>query len=54
MIPCRTQGYVHAQDRLVQMELQRLAALGRLSEALPSSNQTVAIDTYFRFLKYEI
>lgn len=43
---------MHAKDRLVQMELQRLAGQGRLSEALKSSNETLAIDTYFRFLKY--
>jgi hypothetical protein len=34
------------------MELQRLAGQGRLSEALKSSDETIAIDTYFRSLKY--
>ena len=45
-------GYVHAKDRLVQMELQRLAGQGRLSEALKSDVGLIAVDTYFRSLKY--
>ncbi len=33
------QGYVQAQDRLWQMELQRIGVSGRLSELSPSSGQ---------------
>ncbi len=43
---------MHAKDRLVQMELQRLAGQGRLSEALKSDVGLIAVDTYFRSLKY--
>ncbi len=42
------QGYVHAQDRLWQMELQRRAGAGRLSEVL--GEPTLEIDRYFRTL----
>ncbi len=40
------QGYVHAQDRLWQMELQRRAGSGRLSEVL--GEVTLAVDCFFR------
>lgn len=39
-------GYVHAQDRLFQMDLQRRLATGRLSEVLGSA--TVETDRFFR------
>jgi penicillin amidase len=42
------QGYVHAQDRLWQMELQRRAGSGRLSEVLGET--TLEIDRFFRVL----
>ena len=42
------QGYVHAQDRLWQMELQRRAGAGRLSEVL--GEPTLEIDRHFRTL----
>jgi penicillin amidase len=42
------QGYVHAQDRLWQMELQRRVAAGRLSEVLGEA--TLEIDRAFRIL----
>ncbi len=40
------QGYVHAQDRLWQMELQRRLGSGRLSEIL--GEPTVAVDRFVR------
>jgi len=40
------QGYVHAQDRLWQMDLERRAALGRLSEVFGSA--TLKYDRLFR------
>ncbi len=40
------QGYVHAQDRLWQMELQRRAGSGRLSEVL--GEVTLEADRFFR------
>jgi penicillin amidase len=42
------QGYVHAQDRLWQMELQRRMGSGRLSEVL--GEPTVAVDRFVRTL----
>jgi penicillin G amidase len=41
-------GYVHAQDRLWQMDLQRRAGNGRLSEIF--GEKTVATDRYLRTL----
>ncbi len=41
-------GYVHAQDRLFQMEMTRRVASGRLSEIL--GNDFVKIDAFFRTL----
>lgn len=43
-------GYVHAQDRLWQMELQRRAGLGRLAEVL--GKDAVPIDRMFRTLGF--
>jgi len=40
------QGYVHAQDRLWQMELQRRIGSGRLSEVL--GEITLEVDRFFR------
>lgn len=40
------QGYVHAQDRLWQMEMQRRLGSGRLSEIL--GEPTVAVDRFVR------
>ncbi|MGE0658908.1 MAG: penicillin acylase family protein [Reyranellaceae bacterium] len=40
-------GYVHAQDRLWQMELTRRLASGRLSELLPASLLGISIGTPF-------
>ena len=42
------QGYVHAQDRMWQMELQRRAGAGRLAEIL--GEPAVEIDRAFRTL----
>lgn len=43
-------GFVHAQDRLWQMELFRRAGSGRLSEIL--GDRTLSIDKMFRTLKF--
>lgn len=45
----RALGYVHAQDRLFQMEIMRRLARGELSEILGAS--TVALDRLFRTLR---
>ncbi len=42
------QGFVHAQDRLWQMELQRRLVAGRLSEVMGS--RTLAVDRWMRTL----
>lgn len=42
------QGYVHAQDRLWQMDLQRRAAAGRLSELF--GRETIPFDRMFRII----
>ncbi|NLF02975.1 MAG: penicillin acylase family protein [Anaerolineales bacterium] len=42
------QGFVHAQDRLWQMDLQRRLVAGRMSEVLGS--QTVPVDRWLRTL----
>lgn len=42
------QGFVHAQDRLWQMDFQRRVAYGRLSEVL--GEQTLAVDRWLRIL----
>ncbi|KAL6070845.1 Penicillin amidase [Balamuthia mandrillaris] len=48
----RALGWAHAQDRLVQMVLQRLLTTGRLSECLASDETTRRIDTFFRELGF--
>ena len=40
------QGFVHAQDRIWQMELQRRAGSGRLSELVGEA--TIELDRFFR------
>ncbi len=45
----RTLGYVHAQDRLFQMEIMRRLARGELSEIL--GEKTVKLDRLFRTLR---
>ena len=45
----RALGYVHAQDRLFQMEIMRRLARGELSEVLGA--QTVPLDRLFRTLR---
>lgn len=47
----RALGYVHAQDRLWQMELVRRIAAGRLSEIL--GKELVRVDTFFSGLGIE-
>ena len=42
------QGYVHAQDRLSQMELSRRLAKGRLSEVI--GKRTVELDMFTRLI----
>jgi penicillin G amidase len=42
------QGYAHAQDRLVQMELVRLVAQGRLCECLLDDEANLEIDVFMR------
>jgi penicillin amidase len=42
-------GYVHANDRMTQMELGRRAAQGRLSELM--GERTIELDVYFRTLR---
>ena len=44
----RVLGYLHAQDRLFQLELMTRVAQGRLSEILGES--TLDLDRYFRTL----
>eukprot|EP01086_Lenisia_limosa_P010610 TRINITY_DN350_c0_g10_i1.p1 TRINITY_DN350_c0_g10~~TRINITY_DN350_c0_g10_i1.p1 ORF type:complete len:934 (+),score=236.90 TRINITY_DN350_c0_g10_i1:72-2873(+) len=46
----RAQGAVHVQDRLFQMEYQRLLATGRISEVLGAS--LVEVDKYTRTLGF--
>jgi penicillin amidase len=42
------QGYAHAHDRLVQMELVRLVAQGRLCECLLDDGANLEIDVFMR------
>ncbi|MFC3095861.1 penicillin acylase family protein [Alteromonas sediminis] len=44
-------GYAHAQDRLFQMDTQRRAASGRLSEIVGAA--TIEIDKQTRFFQFE-
>lgn len=46
-----TLGYVHAQDRLFQMEMIRRAASGRLAEIL--GEDFVKVDVFFRTLGFD-
>lgn len=46
----RSQGYVHAMERLFQMEIYRRAALGTLSEVF--GNRTTYLDVYSRTLDF--
>jgi len=41
-------GFAHANDRMVQMMLVRLAGQGRLSECLISDDDTLTIDVFMR------
>lgn len=41
-------GYAHASDRLIQMLLQRTISLGRLSQDLAATPETIAIDKIFK------
>ena len=45
------EGYIHAQDRFWQMDFQRHASAGRLSEML--GDATLDIDTFLRTLGWE-
>ena len=44
-------GYVHAQDRLFQMELLRRVAGGNLAEVF--GNEALKTDVFFRTLSFE-
>ena len=44
-------GWAHAHDRLVQMELQRVAGQGRLCELLADDEETLEIDCFMRDLE---
>ena len=44
-------GYVHAQDRLWQMEVLRRVAAGRLSELF--GDKTIEVDRFFKSLEIE-
>lgn len=46
------QGYAHAKDRGLQMLLMRILAQGRGSEILDSSDEMLAIDTFFRKMNW--
>src|SRR5215216_6093594 len=46
----RTLGYLHAKERLFQMELIRRATSGRLSEIL--GNKTLEVDKFFRTIGF--
>ncbi len=48
----RAQGYVHAKDRGMQLLLMRILGQGRLSEYLDSSEESLAIDTFFRQMNW--
>ena len=48
----RAQGYVHAKDRGIQLLLMRILGQGRLSEYLDSSEESLAIDTFFRRMNW--
>ena len=46
------QGYAQATDRGMQMILMRILGQGRASELLDSSDETLAIDTFFRRMNW--
>ncbi len=46
------QGYVHAQDRGVQLLLMRILGQGRLCELLNDDEESLAIDTFFRRMNW--
>ena len=45
-------GYVHARDRGMQMLLMRILGQGRASEILDSSDDTLAVDLFFRRMNW--
>src|SRR5437762_1002224 len=45
-------GYCHAMDRGLQMLLMRILGQGRAAEMLDGSDETVAIDTFFRRMNW--
>lgn len=47
------QGYYHASDRYIQMELLRIIASGRLCEYLDDSVESLAIDQFMREMGFE-
>jgi penicillin amidase len=46
------QGYIHAQDRGVQLLLMRILGQGRLCELLNDDEESLAIDTFFRRMNW--
>jgi len=48
----RGQGYAHARDRGMQILLMRILGRGRLSEYLDSSDESLAIDMFFRRMNW--
>ncbi len=49
---CWGQGFVHARDRGLQMLLMRVLGQGRLSEQLDDSEDSLAIDIFFRKMNW--
>lgn len=48
----RGQGYSHARDRGMQILLMRILGRGRLSEYLDASDESLAIDIFFRRMNW--
>ena len=46
------QGYVHARDRGLQMLLMRILGQGRLCELIDDSDESLAIDVFFRKMNW--
>ena len=46
------QGYVHARDRGMQMLLMRILGQGRLCELIDDSDESLAIDLFFRKMNW--
>jgi penicillin amidase len=44
-------GFMHGLDRILQMSITRLMAQGRVSEELSSTDETIAMDRHFRWIK---